>query len=165
MTCLAYVVLQVCSAGYDLWSFRIPNILPLALVLLFLLATLPNAAAVDWPSHLSAAALIFAAGATMFRFRLMGGGDVKLLSATALWVGLPFLLDLVSLTALFGGLLVLILKLGAPTALALLSRLPSLDRRAVPQALAGGRHIPYGVAIVAAALALLDKLPAAVLPF
>ena len=165
MICAAYVVLLVCSAGYDLWSFRIPNILPLALVLLFLLATLPNAATVDWPSHLGAVALVFTVGAGMFRFRLIGGGDVKLFSATALWVGLPMLLHLVVITALFGGLLVLILKLIAPTILALLSRLPSLDPRAVPQFLAGGREVPYGVAIAGAALVLLDSLPAAVRPF
>jgi Type IV leader peptidase family len=96
-----FVILQLLSAGYDLWMFSIPNILPLALVLLFFTAAVPNAAAVDWASQLGAGTLVFVAGAVLFRFRLMGGGDVKLFAATALWAGLPMLLPLVALAALF----------------------------------------------------------------
>jgi prepilin peptidase CpaA len=145
--------------------FSIPNILPLALVLLFFTAAVPNAAAVDWASQLGAGTLVFIAGAVLFRFRLMGGGDVKLFAATALWAGLPMLLPLVALTALFGGLLVLILKFIAPSALAVLSRLPFVDPRSVPQFLAAGREIPYGIAIAGSALVLLHILPPALLSF
>jgi prepilin peptidase CpaA len=160
-----FVILQLLSAGYDLWMFSIPNILPLALVLLFFTAAVPNAAAVDWASQLGAGTLVFVAGAVLFRFRLMGGGDVKLFAATALWAGLPMLLPLVALAALFGGLLVLILKFIAPSALAVLSRLPFIDPRSVPQFLAAGREIPYGAAIAGAALVLLDELSPALLSF
>jgi Flp pilus assembly protein protease CpaA len=75
------------------------------------------------------------------------------------------LLPLVALTALFGGLLALILKFLAPSALAVLSRLPFMDPRSVPQFLAAGREIPYGVAIAGSALVLLHSLPPALLSF
>jgi prepilin peptidase CpaA len=154
-----FVIFQLLSAGCDLWMFRIPNILPLALALLFFTAAAANVAAIDWASQLGAGTLVFLVGAVLFHFRLMGGGDVKLFAATALWAGLPMLLPLVALTALFGGLLVLILKFIAPSALAVLSRLPSIDPRSVPQFLAAGREIPYGVAIAGSALVCLHRLP------
>jgi prepilin peptidase CpaA len=161
----AFVILQLLSAGYDLWMFCIPNILPIALVLLFLSTAVPNTVGVDWASQLGAGTLVFVVGAVLFRFRLMGGGDVKLFAATALWTGLPTLLPLVALTALFGGLLVLILKFLAPCALAVLSRLPFIDPRSVPQSLAASREIPYGIAIAGSALVLLHRLPPALLSF
>jgi hypothetical protein len=75
------------------------------------------------------------------------------------------LLPLVALMALFGGLLVLILKFLAPSALAVLSRLPFIDPRTVPQFLASGREIPYGIAIAGSALVLLHRLPPTLLSF
>lgn len=73
MIATVFVIFQLLSAAYDLWIFRIPNVLPLALVLLFFSAAVPNAAAVDWASQLGAGTLVFVAGAVLFRFRLMGG--------------------------------------------------------------------------------------------
>lgn len=160
ITCIAYVIILICAAIYDLWSFRIPNVLPIALALLFLLAALPHAAAVDWASHLGAGALVFGLGALLFRLRVIGGGDVKLFSATALWMGMPLLLPFAVLTALFGALLVIILKLVTPPIFLILSRMPSVDPRALPQCLAAGREVPYGVAIAAGAAVLVDKIPA-----
>jgi prepilin peptidase CpaA len=161
----AFVIFHVLSAGYDLWSFRIPNILPLALVFLFFCAAVPNASLVDWASQLGACALVFLVCAVLFRFRLMGGGDVKLFAATALWAGAPLLLPLVALTALFGGLLVLALKLVAPIILGFLAKLPRVNAYALPQFLAAGREVPYGVAIAGSALMLLYELPPALLSF
>lgn len=161
----AFVILQLLSAAYDLWVFRIPNTLPIALVLLFFSAAVPNAASVDWASQLGAGTLVFAVGAVLFHCRVMGGGDVKLFAATALWTGLPMLFPLVGLTAILGGLLALILKFLAPCTLAVLSRIPIIDPRLVPHSLAASREIPYGIAIAASALVLLHRLPPALLSF
>lgn len=159
MVAIAFIILQLLSAGYDLWMFRIPNILPLALVFLFFSVAVPNAAGIDWVSQLGACLLTFVGGAVAFRFRLMGGGDVKLFAATALWAGLPMLLPLIALTALFGGALVLMLKLVAPSILGLLAKLPLVNPQMIPQFLVAGREVPYGVAIAGAALVLVDRLP------
>jgi prepilin peptidase CpaA len=163
--CITYIIFQILSGGYDLWTFKIPNILPLAIMILFFCAAAPNAAGVDWASHVGACVLIFVVGAVLFRFRLFGGGDVKLFSAAALWAGFPMLLPLVALTAIFGGLLVLVPKLLAPYVLAALSRLSFVSARVVPQVFAADREVPYGVAIAGAAIVLLPKLPSVLLSF
>jgi prepilin peptidase CpaA len=53
-------------------------------------------AAVDWVGGAAVAAVILTVGIVLFALRVAGGGDVKLLAATALWAGpaqiVPFLL-------------------------------------------------------------------------
>ena len=64
-----------------------------------------------WPDvalQLGVALATFAALAVLFALRAMGGGDVKLLTALALWIApIPFL-RLVILMALLGGVLTLL---------------------------------------------------------
>ncbi|MCZ8322430.1 MAG: prepilin peptidase [Novosphingobium sp.] len=94
-----------------------------------------------WPgvaSQLGVAAITFAICAGLFAVRAMGGGDVKLLTALALWIAPPLFLKLVVIMALVGGVLTLVL--GA-WHIARRRR----DRLA----------IPYGVAISAAGLWVL----------
>ena len=88
----------------------------------------------------------FAVFAAMFALRWMGGGDVKLLTALALWIEPTWFLKLIVMMALLGGLLTLVM--GA-WHIARRQR----DRLA----------IPYGVAIAAAGLWVLGThyLPAA----
>jgi prepilin peptidase CpaA len=102
-----------------------------------------------WPGvgwQLGLAGLTLAVTATLFAMRWMGGGDVKLLTALALWITPTWFLKLVLMMALLGGLLTLVL--GA-WHVARRRR----DRLA----------IPYGVAIAAAGLWVLASqfLPAA----
>ena len=66
-------------------------------------ATLASAA-----SDLAGATLVFGLGALAFRFRVLGGGDVKLLAAGALWLGAAEIGAFLLATALAGGLLALI---------------------------------------------------------
>ena len=80
----------------------------------------------------------FAVFAAMFAMKWMGGGDVKLLTALALWIEPTWFLQLLIMMALLGGLLTLVL--GA-WHIARRQR----DRLA----------IPYGVAIAAAGLWVL----------
>lgn len=94
-----------------------------------------------WPGvawQIGIAAITFAVCAGLFALRAMGGGDVKLLTALALWIAPPLFLKLVVIMALLGGVLTLVL--GA-WHIARRRR----DRLA----------IPYGVAISAAGLWVL----------
>ncbi len=94
-----------------------------------------------WPDvawQVGIAALTFAVLAVLFALRAMGGGDVKLLTALALWIEPLWFLRLVVVMALLGGVLTVVLGAWHVA-------------RRQREKLA----IPYGVAISAAALWIL----------
>jgi len=94
-----------------------------------------------WPGvalQIAVAVLAFAALAGLFALRLMGGGDVKLLSALALWLPGVAFMKMLLVMALVGG--VLTLALGAW----------HVARRRKDQL-----KIPYGVAIACGGLWIL----------
>lgn len=154
-TCLlfAFACLLLWAAYTDVRRFEIPNAIPLVLLGLYPLF----AFATPGPAHalttLLVAAASFGAGTLLFAAGLMGGGDVKLFAAASLWVGPARCLDFLTLTALAGGVFALILLTGFGRAL--------LDRVSVPSfrqaagAPAFRRPMPYGVAITAAAIAIV----------
>lgn len=91
-----------------------------------------------WPDmaiQLGLAIITFAVCAGLFAMRAMGGGDVKLLAALALWITPAWFLKLILMMSLLGGLLTVILALWH-----------GLRRRRERLA------IPYGVAIASAGL-------------
>lgn len=91
-----------------------------------------------WPQVAMQVALAFAVLvvlAGLFALRAMGGGDVKLLTALALWLPWAMFLRLAMLTALLGG------------ALSLVMGMWHLSRRRKD-----ALQIPYGVAIAGAGL-------------
>ncbi len=102
-----------------------------------------------WPGvalQLGVGVAAFAVFAAMFALKWMGGGDVKLLTALALWIEPEWFLKLLIMMALVGGLLTLVMG-----AWHVVRR--NRDRLA----------IPYGVAIAIAGLWVLGThyLPAA----
>lgn len=130
------------AAATDLRSRIIANRLNLAIALLapaYWWATgLPL-----WPEvavQLLLGALVFAFFAGLFALGWMGGGDVKLLGALALWLPLLGILKLLVAMSLVGGLLTLIVI-------------------AVHRArkLSAAPEVPYGVAIAAAAFWVLGE--------
>ena len=65
-----------------------------------------------WPDvaiQLGIAALAFAFFAGLFALRMMGGGDVKLLTALALWIEPSAFLQLLVIMALAGGALTIVM--------------------------------------------------------
>ncbi len=58
--------------------------------------------------HFAIAFATFAVLATLFAFGMMGGGDVKLLTALSLWIEPSWYLQLIIVMALAGGVLTLI---------------------------------------------------------
>jgi prepilin peptidase CpaA len=65
-----------------------------------------------WPGvaeQVGVALLVFAVLAGLFALRAMGGGDVKLLTALALWIDPASFLKLIIVMALLGGVLTLVL--------------------------------------------------------
>lgn len=157
----AYVFALVLAGLSDLVSLRIPNWLTGAIALAFPVSALIIAhssagESVDWLSHIEAAAVVFAAAAALFACRLLGGGDVKLLAAVALWNGLPMVLPLLFLVAVIGGIFALIvLALRQPLVQA---SILSVLRRA-PAFLYSRMPIPYGIPIAIAGILLGPHLP------
>jgi prepilin peptidase CpaA len=102
-----------------------------------------------WPDvalQLGVAVLAFALLAGLFALKMMGGGDVKLLTALALWIEPTMFLQLLVVMALAGGVLTLVM--GA-------WHIARRQRERLA--------IPYGVAIAFGALWVLavNYLPAA----
>lgn len=65
-----------------------------------------------WPdvaTQLGLALITFAICVGLFAMRAMGGGDVKLLAALALWITPAWFLNLILMMALLGGVLTIIL--------------------------------------------------------
>lgn len=129
------------AAFTDIKSRTISNHLNLAIALaapLFWWAS-----GVDlWPGaaiHLGVAVATFAVTAGLFAIKMMGGGDVKLLTALALWIEPSWFLQLIIIMALAGGVLTIIMG-----AYHFMKR--QRDKLAVP----------YGVAIAFAGLWILS---------
>ena len=141
---LLFVALTLACAFVDITSYRIPNMFVLALIVLFAIVALVHRSEVDWLSHLGAFTLVLGAGVFLYALGQMGAGDVKLLSALALWAGVYSLVALlfwVSLCGLTGMLIILILRL--PVAR---SKFFS-ESRPVPRVLTKKQGIPYGIGI------------------
>jgi prepilin peptidase CpaA len=142
---LAAFACLLVACACDVTRFEIPDSLSvaiLALALGFLLLT-PGTA---WGAHLLAIAAMFAIGLLLFALGWMGGGDVKLLVATAAWTGLGGLPALLIGMALGGGVLALVLiatRAGA--------RLASLPAERMPRLFRPDAPMPYAIAITAGA--------------
>ncbi|AGS20081.1 prepilin type IV endopeptidase protein [Rhizobium etli] len=142
-----FVILPLClamAAFSDLFTMTIPNRISLILVVSFLaLAPFFGLGLQAIGTHLAAGAIVFTACFALFAFNVMGGGDAKLLTATALWFGLnESLLFLMTDVAIIGGLLTLLILLVRGQSNTILAiGLP------VPNSLLLAKKIPYGIAI------------------
>ena len=146
---LLFPALMAFAASSDLLTMTISNRLSLALTASFFLLTLVTGMSLPVIGmHLAAAALVLAFSFGFFSMGWIGGGDAKLVAATALWFGFENLLDYLVYASLFGGVLTLVLiqfrKLPLPGPLA---RQPWILRLHET-----GGGIPYGIALAAAAL-------------
>ncbi|MBH1998356.1 MAG: prepilin peptidase [Sphingomonadaceae bacterium] len=138
----ALAALLIAAAITDLRSRIISNRLNLAVALLAPVWWV--ACGLDlWPGmavQLLVGAVVFALFAGMFALGMMGGGDVKLLGALALWFPWQAVISLIVLMALLGGAVTLVTVIHH-----------RMSKRL------GQPEIPYGVAISLAALWLLGE--------
>lgn len=130
----------------DLVRLTIPNSIPILLVVLFAMYAPVAPDRVDWLGGLLVAVCVFAVGVVLFRFRLMGGGDVKLMSAVALWAGPHTVLGFLVVTSIAGGALALIVQ--SPLRILLGHAVHSIAGNDFTEAVSH-RYIPYGAAIAA----------------
>lgn len=102
---VSYLGLVSWAAMSDALEFEIPDAASLMIAALYPVHLLASPVAVDWKGALLVAVAIFVLGFICFVRRYWGGGDVKLLTAAALWAGPEFVLPLVLTMGLTGGLL------------------------------------------------------------
>jgi prepilin peptidase CpaA len=96
----------IAAALTDATRFLIPNRYVAAIGAAFVLHALGKPLAL-WLDGVEAAALLLAVGVLLFERGIVGGGDVKLLAAIALWAGFSELPLLLVVTGLAGGALAL----------------------------------------------------------
>lgn len=141
---LGFMGLLVWAIIADFTSLRIPNRLPLAVALLFAAHATANPGTVDWLGGLLMALIVFVVATVLFHFRVMGGGDVKLMAAVALWAGPQNVLEFLLITSLVGGLLALIAV--TPLRFVLADAFEAVGGSKTVRAVFRG-VVPYGIAI------------------
>lgn len=139
--------LLVAAAIVDANSYRIPNMICLALLALFPLFVLTAPQAIAWGQHLSVFVLVLGVGFVLFARQFAGAGDIKLLASAGLWAGPQMLGMFLFITTVAGGLLALIVA-----ALTYHRNRASGTKEAVSIA---KTPIPYGVAIAVGGLCTL----------
>jgi len=146
-----FVLLALAAAASDALTFRIPNVIIVGLLVLFVVAVAlasTKKIPIPWANHIGAGALSLAVGLLLYGVGQMGAGDAKLLAVVALWAGLSKLILLLFALAVTG--------VGALLAILILRRLlgwlnrnkPDWKKSELPRVLRTGEGIPYGVAIV-----------------
>jgi prepilin peptidase CpaA len=167
---LLFIWLMVAGAWHDLFVYRIPNICSLLSIPLFFTFAIASKMPFDMvTSHAITGAVVFVITFAMFLAGAFGGGDAKMMSAIALWLGfdalMPFLMGALLIGGFFGIFLMVVRRLKYPPAW--LVAMPLLhgiyagavyDDETIPNAL------PYGVPM-AAMLLILAPHSNALAPF
>lgn len=113
---ILFLVFSMCmlmAAYKDATSMTIPNWISLALIgAFFVMLPFTWAGPSVFAEHLLVGLTFFAAGFAMFAFGWLGGGDAKMMAATALWWTWPDAVNYIYFSAAFGGILGLALLLG-----------------------------------------------------
>ena len=140
--------LLVFAAISGLRAFEIANFVSaVGAFLFFPAAFFTQLDAVVLASHLLVAGMVLGVGFGLFVANLLGGGDVKVLSAVALWCGLDDILPLLFWVAVAGGIL---------AGMLFFFRLAKIPKWALSSDWLANLHsetgVPYGVAISTGAL-------------
>lgn len=157
-TFLGFIALLAVAAFYDAWKFQIPNVLSAALVALFLVSAVLAPPSGPWWSYLGGGVTVFVCGLGIYAFNWLGAGDVKLLSAAALFAGFDHLPAMLAYVLLSGGALTLGLMILRRVTESLILLRSSEATIALPKLLVTGEDIPYGVAIAIGAALYAPKL-------
>ncbi len=149
-------LIMLAAALSDFKKLKISNKLCLALVAMFPFYALTADGDVAWLQHLAVAGVVFSVGFALYTLGMLGGGDVKMLAAAALWAGPKLIATLLIYTTLAGGVLALAFA-GAALLRALLNA-----RRNTQESLQEmpwhKAPVPYGMAIACGGISALVML-------
>ena len=151
---LGFAFLMLCAVWFDVRRFTIPNWIPGVMAAAWLVAA--PFLDLSWGQAGLALATgfgVLAVGMALWAPGWLGGGDVKLLAAGALWMGWPHTLHFLLVTVIAGGLValgLLLLRQVAPM-------LPLSTDRLTGTVLAPAAPVPYAAAIAIGAFAVLPN--------
>jgi prepilin peptidase CpaA len=149
-----FAALTLIAAFEDLRRLIIPNALTLSLCLLWPCYVAATPGLMTIAGSLGCGLAVFLAGALCFSRGYLGGGDVKLLAAAALWAGPAGTVPLLVLTGVLGGMLALLLLLPPGAYIASAAR-AKLGPAELPAKFGTATPVPYGIAIAAAAMLVI----------
>ena len=139
----AVIGLLLCAAVSDVMFRRIPNVVPGAIAVLYIAAAILFPHDINWLQATGFAVVVFAIGAALFAMGKVGGGDVKLLAAYALWAGLSGIGPFLVITAMAGGVVALA-QLAPQAVWYVTSVFGTTEHVAEAPSL---KSLPYGIAI------------------
>ena len=134
----------VAAAASDMRSYEIPDTANAVIGTLYLVYATTAPGHIDVAGACIVAFVVFLVGAGLFATGAIGGGDVKLLSVTALWAGPGLIMPFLFATAMSGGVLSLTVLLRAQFA----------GRAAID----AKPRVPYGIAIAAGGLFVVARI-------
>ncbi len=155
------VIFPLCMAiagTSDLFTMTIPNRVSVLLLAGFLvIAPFAGLTFMQIGYHLLAGLAVFAAVFVFFSLNIMGGGDAKVLTASAVWFGWnQSLIMYLGNVAFIGGFLTLLIVMLRMQHEKIM--LTGLDRY-LPKPLVEQQKIPYGIAIAIGAFAAYPSSP------
>ncbi len=106
---VVFPLLRAVAAFSDMFSMTIPNRISVLLFLSFVaIAPFAGLGLVDIGWHVAAGLVVLLVCFALFALNVMGGGDAKLLAASAVWFGFGLdLLGYLATVGIYGGLLTL----------------------------------------------------------
>jgi prepilin peptidase CpaA len=145
---LIFVVFPFCmlfAAISDMLSMTIANRVPVMLVCVFaLIVPFTGMEWVDYGWHFAAGVLVLSVTFGLFAMGGMGGGDAKLIAATAVWMGFNVhLLQYVLISTVIGGLLTVAILAYRKSPLAVYTRHNPFLQHFADEA----TGVPYGIAL------------------
>ena len=147
----SFGALLVVASCFDVLRLRIPNIIPLGLIVLFALQLLVGPGVHAPLDHLLAMTLTLLILLPVFALDMLGGGDIKLLGAVALWLGMHKLGALLILVGIVGGIFALFWL-----SMRWLIRTGLGDRR-LPRSLQAHAPLPFALPITIVAALLFES--------
>ncbi|BDV33816.1 A24 family peptidase [Methylocystis iwaonis] len=151
---IVFPAAMVFAAFSDLFTMTIPNRVSLILIVVFfaLAAYIP----LSWNvivTHVSCGLAVLALTFVLFQRGWVGGGDAKLASATALWLGWENLLDYGLVASIAGGALTLVILMMR------WNELPSrlLSVKFIARLAEKTNGVPYGIALAIAGLLIYPQ--------
>lgn len=130
---------------YDITRYIIPNWIVGMLLISYPVAVFLSPNLIHWQESIIVALAAFAVGFVVYAFKLMGGGDVKLLVVTLLWIRLDAAFEYLLQVACAGGALALFLWLSRMVVVK--AMVFAHKSWTLPRIWQVGAPLPYGVAI------------------
>lgn len=146
---MLFPVCMAFAAANDLFTMKIPNGISIVLIAGFAVAAVAAGMSSETVAyHAMAALCVLAVTFALFAFRMLGGGDAKLMAAGALWIGPPLMIEYLAHLTIFGGILAVAVLCYRKFVPAASLALPGWAHRLH----VNGTGIPYGIAIAASGL-------------